>query len=94
MIVENLAKFFYLLFTGSNAWTDETSIKVLFQSLIGWFACIFGDGKGQNLSDFVSAIDLTAYNTWAGVISIVLAWFVLTGLIIGIIKLIVRCFDF
>ena len=90
-MVIQLANFVYLLLTGDNNFS-ATKGDDLFKALLGYFACWFGEGKATALEGYLNGIVLSDYKAWAVVLSFVLAWVFLIGLVCLVVKVIKRCF--
>ena len=92
-MVSQLAGFIYLLLTGSSNFDNQLiNGDNLFKALLSYFGSWFGDGKNTILDNAVSGINLSDYQAWAVVVAWLVAWFVMVGLVLLIVKVIKRCF--
>lgn len=92
-MVSQLANFVYLLLTGASNFNEQLmNGDNLFKALLAYFGSWFGDGKSTILDNAVGAINLGDYQGWAVVVSWLVAWFVMVGLVLLIVKVIKRCF--
>lgn len=92
-MVSQLASFVYLLLTGASNFNDQLiSGDNLFKALLAYFGSWFGEGKSNILDNAVAGINLGDYQAWAVVVSWLVAWFVMVGLVLLIVKVIKRCF--
>ena len=92
-MVSQLASFVYLLLTGEKNFNDQLiNGDTLFKALLGYFGSWFGDGKADILNTFVAGINLGDYQAWAVVVAWLVAWFVMVGIVVLVIKVIKKCF--
>lgn len=92
-MITQLANFVYLMLTGeTNFQSNLVNGDNLFKALLAYFGSWFGEGKSTILDNAVAGINLGDYQAWAVVVSWLVAWFVLIGLVVLVIKVIKRCF--
>ena len=92
-MVSQLASFVYLLLTGGSNFNDQLiNGDNLFKALLAYFGSWFGEGKSTILDNAVAGINLSDYQAWAVVVAWLVAWFVMVGIVVLVIKVIKRCF--